>query len=84
MGRYFTAKIGNKMMLYRACCLVLYLRNCNAAGWVNFQNPQAITNYGSLLEVLLALAIPNTAALACGAVLLTCRMSPLICFLAIQ
>jgi hypothetical protein len=47
---------------YRAFELVLSSWRSNSAGMINFQNPTAVTNSGSLLEVLVTAAVKNAAA----------------------
>ena len=49
---------------YRSYDVVKALWSSNSAGLVNFQNPCAVINTGSLMEVLVAVAIPNAAACA--------------------
>jgi hypothetical protein len=63
-GGYFTVFINSMTIAHKACDVLLDVWNRNAAGWINSQNPTAVTNNGNMLEVLLAIAIPNAAALA--------------------
>jgi DNA polymerase III delta prime subunit len=54
--------LSTNLIDYPACEVVLALWRGNAAGLVNHQKTSAILNTGSLMEVLLAAAIPNAAA----------------------
>jgi hypothetical protein len=61
-GGFFTTMVGR--LSFRAHQLIPKLWNGNIAGSINCQNPKAVINTGSLLEVLVAAAVPNAAARA--------------------
>ncbi len=56
------SSVGSMQQRFDAHEIVLNLWSKNSVGAINFQNPRAIVNSGSLLEVLLATAAMNAAA----------------------
>ncbi len=63
---YFSTELVN----YRAFEVVKAMWRSHSAGMVNYQNPSAILNTGTLMEVLVAAAVPNAAAAAENSVIL--------------
>ena len=61
---YFTLAVGSAPFNFRAYQLVLPSWTGYVAGLVNFQNPRAVVNTGSLLEVLMKAAVSSAAGTA--------------------
>ena len=64
VGGYYCSYVQGSFVSYRTHQVLLPVWRSNSAGLVNFQNPSAIANSNSFLEILVAAAVPNAAAKA--------------------